>query len=76
MGTGGEQPDMTTHITANPLETGNDELERYALEECHRRQRTDHGTSVLFMLLLEAGASVLRTMTTTHGNVKGVAVRV
>ena len=30
----------------------------------------------LFMLLLEAGASVLRTLTTTHGNVKGVAVRV
>jgi len=30
----------------------------------------------LFMLLLEAGASVLRTLTTTHGNVKGIAVRV
>ncbi len=30
----------------------------------------------LFMLLLEAGGSVLRTMTTTYGNVKGVAVRV
>lgn len=30
----------------------------------------------LFMLLLEAGASVLRTLTTTHGNVKAVAVRV
>ncbi len=30
----------------------------------------------LFILLLEAGASVLRTLTTTHGNVKGVAVRV
>ena len=30
----------------------------------------------LFMLLLEAGASVLRTMTSTYGNVKGVAVRV
>lgn len=30
----------------------------------------------LFVLLLEAGASVLRTLTTTHGNVKGVAVRV
>ena len=30
----------------------------------------------LFMLLLNAGASVLRTMTTTHGNVKAVAVRV
>jgi len=28
------------------------------------------------MLLLEAGGSVLRTMTTTYGNVKGVAVRV
>ena len=30
----------------------------------------------LFMLLLEAGASVLRTLTTTYGNVKAVAVRV
>jgi hypothetical protein len=30
----------------------------------------------LFMLLLEAGASVLRTHTTTYGSVKGVAVRV
>ena len=30
----------------------------------------------LFMLLLAAGASVLRTMTTTYGNVKGIAVRV
>ena len=30
----------------------------------------------LFMLLLEAGGSVLRTLTTTYGNVKGVAVRV
>lgn len=30
----------------------------------------------LFCLILEAGGSVLRTFTTTHGNVKGVAVRV
>ncbi len=30
----------------------------------------------LFMLLLEAGASVLRTQTTTYGNVKGIGVRV
>ena len=30
----------------------------------------------LFLLMLESGASVLRTFTTTHGNVKGVAVRV
>jgi SAM-dependent methyltransferase len=30
----------------------------------------------LFLLLLEAGASVLRTFTTTYGNVKAVAVRV
>ena len=30
----------------------------------------------LFTLLLEAGASVLRTFTSTHGNVKGIAVRV
>lgn len=30
----------------------------------------------LFMLLLEAGGSVLRTLTTTYGHIKGVAVRV
>jgi len=30
----------------------------------------------LFMLLVEAGGSVLRTLTTTYGNVKGIAVRV
>lgn len=30
----------------------------------------------LFLLMLEAGASVLRTLTTTYGNVKAVAVRV
>ena len=30
----------------------------------------------LFMLLLEAGTSVLLTLTTTYGNVKGIAVRV
>lgn len=30
----------------------------------------------LFSLMLECGASVLRTFTTTHGNVKAVAVRV
>lgn len=30
----------------------------------------------LFLLLLESGASVLRTLTTTYGSVKGVAVRV
>lgn len=30
----------------------------------------------LFMLLLAAGGSVLRTMTTTYGNVKGIGVRV
>lgn len=30
----------------------------------------------LFLLLLEAGGSVLRTFTSTHGNVKGIAVRV
>ena len=30
----------------------------------------------LFLLILESGASVLRTLTTTWGNVKGIAVRV
>jgi hypothetical protein len=40
---------MTTNITANPLEPGNDELERYALEECLKRQRVDHCTSILII---------------------------
>lgn len=30
----------------------------------------------LFLLLFEAGASVLRTFTTTHGNVKAIGVRI
>ena len=37
---------MTTNINANPLGNGNDELERYALEECVKRQRLDHRSSV------------------------------
>lgn len=40
---------MTTNITANPLDPGNDELERYALEECLKRQRVDHRTSILII---------------------------
>ena len=38
---------MTAHINANPWETGADELERLALEECVKRQRIDHRVSVL-----------------------------
>ncbi|MDE2441457.1 MAG: class I SAM-dependent methyltransferase [Betaproteobacteria bacterium] len=38
---------MTTHLTANPWSTGTDELERYALEECVKRQRIDHRVSIL-----------------------------
>lgn len=37
------------HTTAVPWETGNDELERLALEETARRQRVDHSVSVLVM---------------------------
>jgi len=40
---------MTTHISANPFEMGNDELERYALEECVKRQRLDRRASVLIL---------------------------
>lgn len=40
---------MTTNINANPLETGADELERYALEECVKRQRFDRRVSVLIL---------------------------
>lgn len=38
---------MNTNINANPLDTGSDELERYALEECVKRQRLEHRVSVL-----------------------------
>ena len=38
-----------TNITANLLETGSDELERYVLEECVKRQRLDHRVSALVM---------------------------
>lgn len=38
---------MTTQFTANPLEIGADDLERFALEECVKRQRFDHRVSVL-----------------------------
>ncbi|MFZ1244037.1 MAG: hypothetical protein WAR41_03135, partial [Azonexus sp.] len=38
---------MTSNITANPLETGADELDRFALEECVKRQRVDRQVSVL-----------------------------
>ena len=31
--------DLTTHISAIPFEMGNDELERFALEECVKRQK-------------------------------------
>ncbi len=46
--------------------------EKYALPDplCLYTERN------LFLLLLEAGASVLRTLTTTYGNVQGIAVRV
>lgn len=37
------------HTTAVPWETGNDELERLALEETARRQRVDRSVSVLIM---------------------------
>lgn len=40
---------MPTNITANPLETGSDEIERFALEECAKRQRIDHSVSVMIL---------------------------
>lgn len=40
---------MTTNITANPLETGTDEIERFALEECVKRQRIDRRVSVMIL---------------------------
>ncbi len=40
---------MTTNITANPLETGTDEIERYAIEEFIKRQRVDRQVSVMIL---------------------------
>jgi hypothetical protein len=40
---------MSTDTTANPFETGPDELEQFALEECIKRQRLDRRVSVLIM---------------------------
>lgn len=40
---------MNSDTSAIPWETGNDELERLALEECAKRQRIDHSVSVLIM---------------------------
>jgi len=40
---------MMTNITANPLETGADEIERFALEECVKRQRIDHRVAVMIL---------------------------
>lgn len=38
--------DINLHGNANHLETGNDDFERFALEECIRRQRADHRITV------------------------------
>lgn len=40
---------MSKDTNAIPWETGNDELERLALEECAKRQRIDHRVSVLIL---------------------------
>ena len=38
---------MPTDINANSFETGTDEIERFALEECVKRQRADHRVAVM-----------------------------
>lgn len=38
---------MPINNTANPFETGDDEIERFALEECIKRQRVDHRVAVM-----------------------------
>lgn len=63
---------MNAHLTANPLETGTDELERYALEECIKRQRVDRKVSVLVM---PAGRCELATQFARMGAVVTVADR-
>lgn len=40
---------MVTHTTAYPWEMGNDPVEQLALEECAKRQRIDHHSSVLIL---------------------------
>lgn len=44
---------MNMDTTANPFETGPDELEQLALEECIKRQRVDRRVSVLIMPALQ-----------------------
>jgi hypothetical protein len=45
---------MNTNTTANPFETGPDELDQLALEECIKRQRLDRRVSVLIMPALRS----------------------
>jgi hypothetical protein len=69
---GEDYPDAEVDVSERYAELARHNAEKYRIhgKVCLYTERN------LFMLLLEAGASVLRTMTTTYGNVKGVAVRV
>lgn len=65
-------PDDELPVTERYCELAPDVVSKYGIKGpvCLYTERN------LFLLLLEAGASVLRTFTTTYGNVKAVAVRV
>lgn len=64
--------DENAPVSQRFAELSPDMVERYGVEGeiCLYTERD------LFMLLMESGASVLRTFTTTYGNVRGVGVRV
>lgn len=69
---GDHYPDREKRVKDRFAEITPEVAEKYGIEGpvCLYAERD------LFLLLFEAGASVLRTFTTTHGNVKAVAVRV
>lgn len=69
---GEDYPDANLDVGDRYCELSQPVAEKYGIQGpvCLYTERN------LFMLLLESGASVLRTSTTTYGNVKAVAVRV
>lgn len=69
---GDDYPDAIKTVRERFTPLAPDTAHRYGIDDpvCLYSERD------LFLLLFEAGASVLRTFTTTHGNVKAIGVRV
>lgn len=68
---GDDYPDQETDIERRFCELSPDVAQKYDLpgKVCLYTERN------LFSLILEAGGKVLRTFTTTYGNIKGIAIR-